>query len=96
MTAMAHLDKPIVPQFPNRTGDGWRRVDLGELIDLTLSNVAKKRKADENVVRLCNCTDVYYNSFIHADMDFMTATATERRDRTVFTICRRCCHHKRL
>ena len=60
-------------------GDGgWRSVALGDLIELTLSNVDKKTKFDEQAVRLCNYTDVYYNSFIHVNMDFMAATATER------------------
>ena len=56
----------------------WRRVALGDLIDLQLSSVDKKTKANEQAVQLCNYMDVYNNSFIHADIDFMTATATER------------------
>ena len=55
-----------------------RKASLGDVIDLRLSSVDKKSKANERGVRLCNYTDVYKNSFIHADMDFMTATATER------------------
>ena len=55
-----------------------RGVNLREVIDLTLSSVDKKSKADESAVRLCNYTDVYNSSFIRADMDFMEATATER------------------
>ena len=57
---------------------GWRRVNLDDVIDLRLSSVDKKSKANEQAVRLCNYTDVYNNSLIHADMDFMPATATER------------------
>ena len=56
----------------------WRRVDLGDVTDLQLSSVDKKSKANEQSVRLCNYTDVYNNSFIHAGMDFMSATATQR------------------
>ena len=56
----------------------WRRAALGDLIDLQLSSVDKKSKADEQAVQLCNYTDVYNNSFIYAGMDFMPATATER------------------
>ena len=56
----------------------WRRVDLGDVIDLQLSSVDKKSKANEQSVRLCNYTEVYNNSFIHAGMDFMSATATQR------------------
>ncbi len=56
----------------------WRRASLGDVIDLQLSSVDKKTKANEQAVQLCNYMDVYRNSFIHAGMDFMTATATER------------------
>lgn len=56
---------------------GWRQVSLNELIELTLSSVDKKSKDNERSVRLCNYTDVYYNMFIHANMNFMSATATE-------------------
>ena len=55
----------------------WRQVSLNELIELTLSSVDKKSKENERSVRLCNYTDVYYNMFIHANMNFMSATATE-------------------
>ena len=58
--------------------DGWKMVALSDLIDLRLSSVDKKKKDNEQVVQLCNYMDVYNNSFIHADMDFMIATATER------------------
>ena len=64
------------------TGEGtltdWRRVTLSDVTDLILSSVDKKSKANELPVQLCNYTDVYKNSYIHANMDFMTATATER------------------
>ena len=56
----------------------WRNVALGDVVSLQLSSVDKKSKANEDAVRLCNYTDVYNNSFIHADLDFMPATATER------------------
>lgn len=56
----------------------WRRVALNDLIDLQLSSVDKKSKANERAVQLCNYMDVYKNSFIHTGMDFMAATATER------------------
>ena len=61
-----------------RTAGRWRRVALGDLIDLRLSSVDKKSKANEQAVQLCNYTDVYNNSFIHAGLDFMAATATDR------------------
>ncbi len=56
----------------------WQKVALSNVTDLRLSSVDKKSKPNENPVQLCNYTDVYNNNFIHADMDFMTATATER------------------
>ena len=51
---------------------------LADVADVTISNVDKKTKPDEHPVRLCNYTDVYYNQLIRSNMDFMTATATER------------------
>ena len=62
---------------PKQAGE-WRRVVLGDVIGLQLSSVDKKSKASEQAVLLCNYMDVYTNNFIYADMDFMTATATER------------------
>lgn len=59
-------------------GGAWRKVPLGDVIDLVLSSVDKKTKDNERAVQLCNYTDVYYNSFIHAHLDFMMATATDR------------------
>ena len=56
----------------------WRKVSLGDVTDLRLSSVDKKTKDNERVVQLCNYMDVYNNSFIRADMDFMSATATDR------------------
>ena len=56
----------------------WHMASLGNLVDLRISGVDKKAKVGELPVRLCNYTDVYNNSFINTDMDFMTATATER------------------
>ena len=59
-------------------GGEWHKVTLDDVIDLVLSSVDKKTKDNERAVQLCNYTDVYYNSFIHASLDFMTATATDR------------------
>jgi type I restriction enzyme S subunit len=41
------------------------------------SNVDKKTYEGQSQIYLCNYTDVYYNDEITADMDFMSATATE-------------------
>ena len=54
------------------------KVPLNEIVDLTLSSVDKKSIADEGSVLLCNYLDVYGNSFISGNLDFMEATATER------------------
>ena len=56
----------------------WRNVDLANVVDLRLSSVDKKTKDNEHAVLLCNYTDVYKNDFIHTDMHFMAATATNR------------------
>ena len=56
----------------------WPTATLDEVIDLTMSSVDKKSKASEKEVKLCNYMDVYNSSFIHGDMDFMVATATDR------------------
>ncbi len=56
----------------------WRTAMMNDVIALTLSSVDKRTKPNEHAVKLCNYTDVYNNSFIHAGMDFMKATATER------------------
>ncbi len=58
--------------------DDWRETTLGEVVEVTISNVDKKTKPDEIPVRLCNYTDVYYNQHIRSNMDFMDATATQR------------------
>ena len=57
---------------------GWHKVNLHDVIDLRLSSVDKNTKHNERAVRLCNYTDVYKNSFIYGDMDFLPATATAR------------------
>ncbi len=56
----------------------WPRAALGDLIDLRLSSVDKKSKPNEIPVKLCNYTDVYYNSTIRRNMSFMEATASDR------------------
>ncbi|MCY4362851.1 MAG: hypothetical protein OXE42_11815 [Gammaproteobacteria bacterium] len=56
----------------------WSRVALDNVIDLRLSSVDKKSKENECPVLLCNYMDVYNNSFIHSELDFMTATATDQ------------------
>lgn len=71
--------KVIFPTIKDRsnTENSWHMASLKEIVDLRISDVDKKTKNGEHLVRLCNYTDVYNNRFINADMDFMTATATE-------------------
>ena len=68
---------PALPISSYPEGD-WTRVPLGEVIDLRLSSVDKKSKTGERAIQLCNYMDVYSNSFIHHDMEFMAATASDR------------------
>ena len=59
-------------------GGSWPTAPLGQVAELTLSSVDKKSKPHEHAVLLCNYMDVYSNTFIRSDLEFMTATATER------------------
>ncbi len=67
----------VVIQKPTRSKI-WPTTQLGQVVDLRLSNVDKKSKTNEEPVLLCNYTDIYKNDFIHAGIDFMMATATKR------------------
>ncbi len=51
-------------------------VRLKHLASIAVSNVDKKTASDEQSVRLCNYTDVYYNERITPDLPFMEATAS--------------------
>ena len=53
----------------------WEVRRVKECAGVRLSNVDKKVVAGEPRVRLCNYTDVYYEERIHAQLDFMRATA---------------------
>ena len=55
-----------------------KRLDV--VCDIALSNVDKKSKPNEKLVKLCNFTDVYYNWAIYSNTarNFMTATASEK------------------
>lgn len=57
----------------------WEVKRLKALASVHLSNVDKKSVEGQEVVRLCNYTDVYYNERITPDMDFMLATATREQ-----------------
>lgn len=55
---------------------GWRLERLKFFADVRNSNVDKTIDEDEESVRLCNYTDVYYNDRITPDLDFMRGSAT--------------------
>ncbi|HEX2188759.1 MAG TPA: hypothetical protein VHG51_07650, partial [Longimicrobiaceae bacterium] len=57
----------------------WEVRRLKQMADTFPSNVDKKTHDGETCVLLCNYTDVYYNEAITADIDFMTASATEEQ-----------------
>lgn len=56
--------------------DGWRLEKLKFFSVVRNSNVDKTTADDEQPVRLCNYTDVYYNDRITPDLDFMEGSAT--------------------
>jgi type I restriction enzyme, S subunit len=58
--------------------DTWVSYRLGEVVDILVSNVDKKIHADEQPVKLCNYTDVFYGNYIHNALPFMEVTATQR------------------
>jgi type I restriction enzyme S subunit len=63
----------------------WQTERLKRRCEVFPSNVDKKSVEGQSPVLLCNYTDVYYNDVIAADMDFMSATATEEQI-TKFTL----------
>ncbi len=54
----------------------WEVRRLRNLARTCFSNVDKHSKDGEQLVRLCNYSDVYYKERIRNDLDFMVATAT--------------------
>ena len=56
---------------------GWKLEKLKFFADIRNSNVDKTISEDEEPVRLCNYTDVYYNDRITPDLHFMEGSATE-------------------
>jgi type I restriction enzyme S subunit len=57
----------------------WQVNRLKMIAEVFPSNVDKKEYDGEIPVRLCNYTDVYYNDVITADMELMSATATQEQ-----------------
>ena len=56
---------------------GWKLGKLKFFANVRNSNVDKTISEDEEPVRLCNYTDVYYHDRITADLQFMEGSATE-------------------
>ncbi len=56
---------------------GWKLEKLKFFAKIRNSNVDKTISEDEEPVRLCNYTDVYYNDRITPDLHFMDGSATE-------------------
>jgi type I restriction enzyme, S subunit len=56
---------------------GWRLEKLKFFANVRNSNVDKTIAENEEPVRLCNYTDVYYNDRITADLPFMEGSATK-------------------
>lgn len=54
----------------------WEMRKLKYVADCFPSNIDKHSKENEELVRLCNYTDVYNNDFITNEINFMFATAT--------------------
>lgn len=59
--------------------NNWKQQKLGIVADVKLSNVDKLTSDNERIVRLCNYTDVYKNSFINIEksQSFMIASCNE-------------------
>jgi type I restriction enzyme S subunit len=68
----------IAQQHYSAPPKGWQTKKIKFLADVQTSNVDKLTVEDEEPVRLCNYTDVYYNDRITPDMPFMEATATAK------------------
>jgi type I restriction enzyme S subunit len=57
----------------------WNVRRLKEIAEAFPSNVDKKAYENNEPIRLCNYTDVYYNDKITSGMSFMEATATQEQ-----------------
>lgn len=64
--------EPALPGLPL----SWRVHRLKHVAEVMPSNVDKHARDGEVPIRLCNYTDVYYNSEITDELEFMTSTAT--------------------
>lgn len=64
--------------FPGFVKQQWFSTTLNEIADIILSNIDKKIKSGQQIVRLCNYTDVFNNDYITNSMPFMESSASER------------------
>ena len=55
----------------------WQTRRLRSIAKMRVSNVDKHSKDNEEPIRLCNYTDVYYNDQITHELSFMKATASK-------------------
>lgn len=65
----------------------WPQSPLVDLADIRVSNVDKKVHPAETLVRLCNYMDVYLNTYVTRDIDFMDGSAS-RSELNRFTLQR--------
>jgi type I restriction enzyme S subunit len=72
------LFEQISKQHYSSPPKGWTTKRIKFLADVQTSNVDKVTADDEEPVRLCNYTDVYYHDRITPDLPFMEATATPK------------------
>src|ERR1041384_750579 len=66
-----------IVSWANNLPNDWKAVPLKSAANYYVSSVDKLSNDEEMSVELCNYTDVYKNEFIHDQLDFMIATATE-------------------
>lgn len=66
---------PELKSCTNKRGVEFLR--LGDLAEISLSNVNKKSVENEEVVRLCNYMDVYSNIYITDQEGYMQSTASQ-------------------
>ena len=63
----------------NRLPTGWTLSPLDAVSEVVISNVDKKEYDDQQRVKLCNYTDVYYRDKILDRDDYMPATASQEQ-----------------
>lgn len=68
----------IAQQHYAAPSENWQTKRVKFLADVQTSNVDKVSADDEEPVKLCNYTDVYYNDRITPDLPFMDATAAHK------------------